>query len=118
MLLGVVTVYRLYNPLLEDFFPSCPFLYLTGLECPGCGSQRALHHVLNLQFFAAYQQNRLLVLSIPYLMTGFLFERVLKPTDKVLKWRKVLFGRSAILVVLAVIIFHWVLRNLPLSSVS
>ena len=113
VLLGLAFVYRLYDPLLTDFFPSCPFLYATGLECPGCGSQRALHHLLNLQFSAAYQQNTLLVLSIPYLMTGFIFEKVLNPTDKVLKWRKLLFGRRAILVVLTVIILHWVFRNLP-----
>ena len=33
--------------------PACPFLSLTGLLCPGCGSARALHALLHGELAAA-----------------------------------------------------------------
>lgn len=48
-------------------FPRCPFLTLTGWECPGCGSQRALHSLLHLHLADALRYNALLLLSIPYI---------------------------------------------------
>lgn len=45
MALGVV--YFFFDPAGSRLFPRCPFLSLTGLRCPGCGSQRALHSLLH-----------------------------------------------------------------------
>ena len=30
-------VLGLFDPSVSAFFPKCPFLLLTGLQCPGCG---------------------------------------------------------------------------------
>ncbi|MDR2041803.1 MAG: DUF2752 domain-containing protein [Tannerella sp.] len=65
MLAGIL--YFRFNPDASPLFPKCPFLMLTGLKCPGCGSQRAIHALLHLDFRAAYTQNALLVASLPYL---------------------------------------------------
>ena len=35
--------YFALDPATNAIFPRCPFLTLTGLKCPGCGSQRAIH---------------------------------------------------------------------------
>ncbi len=35
-------LYRTHNPSGNIYFPKCPFRELTGLKCPGCGSQRAV----------------------------------------------------------------------------
>lgn len=72
LLLGValataLIVYFLFDPATTPF-PRCPFLMLTGLKCPGCGSQRAIHSLLHLDIAAAWRYNALLVLSIPYLL--------------------------------------------------
>lgn len=58
-------VYYSYNPSLYAFFPQCPFRALTGLPCPGCGSQRAIHCLLHLDVAGAFGYNALLVLSLP-----------------------------------------------------
>ncbi len=36
---------------------ACPFLSVTGLQCPGCGSLRALHDILNLRISKAFHHN-------------------------------------------------------------
>ena len=66
LLAGIL--YFAYNPATSAFFPRCPFLMATGLKCPGCGSQRALHSLLHLDFMQAFHYNAFLVLSLPLLL--------------------------------------------------
>lgn len=112
---ALVFLYTIYNPYSTAFFPKCPFRVLTGLKCPGCGSQRALHYLLNFDILAALHENFLLVLSIPYILTGFVFDLIKHLGEKFLKWRKFLFGQKAIFVVLGIIVSFWILRNLNIG---
>ncbi len=110
--LALLTIlYKLYNPLDSNLFPKCPFRSITGYRCPGCGSQTSIHYLLNFDVKNAVRANLLLILSIPYVLTGFIFDLIKNPGKKVLKWRKILFGTKAIYVVLIVIISFWILRN-------
>lgn len=43
------------------WLPACPFHALTGLYCPGCGSLRALRHLLHGEVLQSLQCNFLLV---------------------------------------------------------
>ncbi len=104
-------LYKLYNPLNSNLFPKCPFRSITGYRCPGCGSQTSIHYLLNFDVKNAVRANLLLILSIPYVLAGFVFDLIKSPGEKVLKWRKILFGTKAIYVVLTVIIGFWILRN-------
>lgn len=36
-----------FPPVTAGFYPQCAFRQLTGLDCPGCGSTRALHALLH-----------------------------------------------------------------------
>lgn len=108
----LVLLYRTYNPIGNLYFPKCPFRVMTGLKCPGCGSQRAIHYLLNLDILSALKENVVLVISIPYIVAGIVFDSLKKPNENTLKWRKILFGRKAIFVILAIIIVFWVLRNI------
>src|SRR5580693_9291812 len=38
---------ELFDPATSGIFPPCPFRYLTGWYCPGCGSLRAIHQLLH-----------------------------------------------------------------------
>ena len=67
---GVLTICFIFyflDPLECPLFPKCPFLVLTGLECPGCGTQRALHSLLHLHIIDALRYNALLIFSLPYI---------------------------------------------------
>src|SRR5690606_33528020 len=112
-LLGaIMVVYGFLDPYQYTFFPKCPFHAITGFKCPGCGSQRALHDLLSLDISAAFYENQLMVLSIPYIITGLIFDWTDSSSANFLKWRQRLFGKTAIFIILAIIIAFWVLRNI------
>lgn len=48
--------------------PQCLFHTLTGLKCPGCGSQRMLHALLGGDFAGAWSYNPFLLTSLPVLI--------------------------------------------------
>lgn len=62
-----IVFYYIVDPESSPCF-RCPFEYITGLKCPGCGSQRALHHILHFEFLEALKDNALFVVMIPILL--------------------------------------------------
>lgn len=111
LLAGLILLYKAFDPAGSAFFPKCLFLELTGWQCPGCGSQRAVHALLNADIAGAIRSNALLVLSIPYLIGGMAIEQIKNPGESLQRWRKRLYGKNAILTVLTLIIAFWILRN-------
>ncbi|GAA3147131.1 DUF2752 domain-containing protein [Nonomuraea salmonea] len=49
-------------------YPTCPFLWVTGLYCPGCGTLRTMHALAHLDPVAALGLNPLLVVMLPILL--------------------------------------------------
>ena len=107
-----IVVFFLFSPEESDnFFPKCIFKSITGLDCPGCGSQRAIHHLLHLDFKMAFLRNPLAVTMIPYIFVGILFEYFgLK--ERFPKARNILFGYWAASILLIIVIAYWIGRNL------
>lgn len=58
--------YFLFDPNRVAIFPPCLFHQLTGLDCPGCGAQRALHQLLHGHLIAAIRLNAMFVFSLPF----------------------------------------------------
>lgn len=112
LLVGIIGAYLYFsfNPAQNALFPKCPFYLLTGWQCPGCGSQRAVHHLLHLDVPSAFRSNALLVFSIPYVVLGFVFDNHTSLRTTVL--RKHIFGREAIMIVLLLITFFFIYRNI------
>jgi hypothetical protein len=108
----LVLIYGKFNPENSHFYPKCPFRMVTGYECPGCGSQRAVHYLLNGKIDSAFQANALLVFSIPYILILFLAELLKSKSRFFMRLYKILFGRIAIWIVFVIIIIWWVARNL------
>jgi len=123
--IAAVALYTAIDPESSVFFPKCPFHMLTGLECPGCGSQRAIHSLLNGDIAAAIHYNLLIVLSIPYLLFLAILEiakRIIlstKPLDRtktklltaISRIIGFLYHGKAILAVIAIILLFWIFRN-------
>ena len=109
LLAVAVVVYFGFDPSASAWFPKCPFLLLTGWQCPGCGSQRAIHSLLHLDFLAAMRYNLLLVLSLP-VMVVLLYAEMVR-TRKPAFYARV-HRVAFIWVYFAVVCVWWLVRNL------
>ena len=58
---------------LVTWFTGCPFRFLFGISCPGCGMTRAWLYVLHLDFAAAFQSHPLFWMA-PLFLFWILFE--------------------------------------------
>jgi hypothetical protein len=65
---AAITVVALIDPAHSNVFPSCIFRSITGLECPGCGSTRAMHQLLNGDLLHAFNLNPLALIALPWLL--------------------------------------------------
>lgn len=110
VLVSAIFCLMAFNPEGNIFFPKCPFLWLTGWKCPGCGAQRALHQLLNGHWAQAWQFNPLMVMGLPYVMLGIYLEwfggKLRFP-----KLERALFGRAAVWIWLCITIGWFFLRN-------
>ena len=111
-IVALVLIYYAVNPSNSHWFPKCPFYMATGYKCPGCGSQRTVHALLNFDIKNAFNQNALFVISIPYVVLGLIFEytNIVIPNRE--KWRQRLFGVKAIWTVFTFVVSFWILRNI------
>lgn len=82
---------------------------LTGLKCPGCGSQRAIHALLHLDVGDAFRYNAMLVFAIPFLLF-YAMAFVLRKRIPALYYA--VQSRPVILSVLVLVIAWWLMRNL------
>lgn len=58
-------IYLAFNDPAKSPAPRCWFNALTGLQCPGCGSQRAVHAILHGHIAEAWHYNAALFFALP-----------------------------------------------------
>ena len=107
---GAIVLFVL-EPGKSPFLPGCPFRALTGFTCPGCGTTRALHHLLHGNLLAAFQLNPLLILSLPFLLYA-----LLRYTNTVLRGQPINRNSLAakyIWALFGIVLFFWIFRNTP-----
>jgi hypothetical protein len=109
---AAAVVLFLYNPAQSRFYPLCLFHQTTGLQCPGCGSLRALHQLLHGHIVAAFGYNALLIVSLPFLLTHGLQQLLAKSSQRPVQPVKAKWLWAG----LALLIAFGVLRNLPFSA--
>lgn len=103
----LVSLYFLYNPSNFDFFPECPFYKFTGLYCPGCGSQRAIHDLAHLQILDAISHNILMVFTLIFGLGLYFFSKE--------RFNNLMYHPKSPYIIFGVVILFWVLRNLDFA---
>jgi hypothetical protein len=108
---AVAALYLLINPSEVDFLPKCPLYGTTGIYCPGCGSQRATHQLLNLNIIGILEQN---VLFLGGLLI-FGYHLIITGLNVTLQKRmyNYLYHPYTPRIIIVVIIVFWILRNIP-----
>ncbi|MDN3606068.1 DUF2752 domain-containing protein [Kaistella yonginensis] len=109
ILLGLT--YYFYHPAHYQLFPKCVFKSVTGLSCPGCGTQRATHELLHFNFKSAFSYNALLVVSLPLVLVGLLFHQT-RLKEQFPKINNFLFSSTALVLMFIVVILFFIFRNL------
>lgn len=92
------------DPEKVGWYPRCPTRWLTGLDCPGCGTARGLHDLLQGDVVAAADHNVLLLVGLVWLVVAAVLY---------LRGRPQLGGRRAAVGWLVVAVAFTVVRNLP-----
>jgi hypothetical protein len=110
-LLVVAVVFFVFDPAQGGFYPSCMFHRLTGLNCPGCGSLRALHHLTHGEIVTAFRCNPLLIVLLP--LIAFIGVRCLRRGRGTFENDPILLRPATAWTLLAVTLAFAVLRNLP-----
>jgi len=111
--LATISVFLFFfNPALpgNQFFPKCPFRLLTGFQCPGCGSTRACYQLIHLHPIAAFKLNPLMVLTLPFIVYGFLGFTRSAVTGR---QRRLFIPPVYLWAWLVLLIFFWIFRNTP-----
>jgi len=60
----------LFDPATTSFYPPCLFKTVFGVQCPGCGSLRAMHQLLHGNLGTAWQLNKPIVIALPLAATA------------------------------------------------
>ena len=107
---AAVGVVAAVDPNEAGHYPTCPFLALTGLACPGCGSLRAVHALAHGDAGAALSLNLLTVLAIVPLVVIWARWLVRTRTGVL---RSTVAPAPLLWGLLVVVVTFGVLRNLP-----
>jgi hypothetical protein len=105
----VAAVTSRVDPSTPGAYPLCPFRALTGLQCPGCGSLRALHDLTRGDLVGALDHNALLVGVL--VVAAISAVRTMVRPDGARVWAR----RRVAPVVIAGLVLWTVARNLPVA---
>lgn len=101
----------IFEPGKSGFFLACPFRFLTGFTCPGCGATRALHQILHGHFETAFMLNPLFLLAIPFLLFALIRYSVIVMRGGVP--RPNALPAPFIYAIFFIILSFWIFRNTP-----
>lgn len=111
VLVTIVCLYYFFNPSLEGYFPKCPFYSFTGLYCPGCGSQRAMHQLLHLNIIETLNYNALYVIGLFSILYNIVIKGMNNYFNK--KYYNYLYHPKTPIIIGIIVLIFWVLRNIP-----
>lgn len=111
---AAVSLVAVVDPNEEGHYPTCPFLSLTGFQCPGCGSMRTVHALVHGRVQEAFALNVLAVAMLPLLAFFWLRWARARALDRPARTKA---GHPALIWALfGVILVFWLVRNLPFGA--
>ncbi len=111
IIIVLAVLFFMLDPAKNVIFPKCAFHSLTGYYCPGCGSQRAIHSLLHLNFLGVISNN---FLFLPAVLLIF-YHYVHPLANRKFHWRlpNIFYFKSTPWIIFTVIMLFWFFRNIP-----
>lgn len=108
-IVATMILYYRFNPADCVWMPKCPSKFISGYDCPACGSQRALHAVLHGRLGEAWHLNPFICIALPFVAAVIwsTFPR-LRGSATV---RRITHSRMAARIYIAAFFAWWILRN-------
>ncbi len=113
---GILIVFFVLNPAETPLFPKCILYSATGYYCPGCGSQRAIHNLLHLNFAGVAGSNLLFIPAA--LLIIYHYSRTFLNKKLNLRLPNIFYFKNTPWIILGVVAVFWILRNLPVFPFS
>lgn len=111
-IIAIGLIYYFVNPVASVFVLKCPLKFLTGWDCPSCGTQRFLHALLNGQIYEAFSYNWFLIPVLPYISL-IVLEWLLPYGNSLKAWLKAKVGNRWVAMGYLTAYFIWgVVRNI------
>jgi hypothetical protein len=111
VLLAGVAYLFVFEPGKTGLFPVCLFRLVTGYQCPGCGSTRAMHQLLHGEVIAAFMLNPFFLLAIPFLLYALIRYSTIVMRGGVP--RQNTLPAPYIYALFFVVLSFWIFRNTP-----
>lgn len=113
--LATCVAVNLADPNEPGHYPTCPFLAVTGLACPGCGTLRAVRALTRGDLATALSLNALSVSLLPVLVWAWLgwFQHARGRRPDLPQLRP-----AAAWAVAVVVPLFWALRNVPVEPLT
>lgn len=112
LVIAAVFVYHFFNPEENSFFPACIFHSITGYKCPGCGTQRCLHYLLNGEIMQAFKNNALFLCALPFIVYGTVVSVFKNRNAKWQKLYKISFSLPVVITIGVITVMFTVFRNI------
>lgn len=109
-LILIAAFYFSFDPAATSLMPKCVFHLATGLDCPGCGSQRLVHALLHGDIRAAWDANALLLILLPFIPAMIWLELT---RDRHLRLYRAIHSRVSLIIIIVIIAGWMAVRNIP-----
>jgi len=104
----VIIAYGRFDPE-SGYFPACIVKKATGFDCPGCGSQRAIHALLQGQLLDAWRFNALMLMLTPLAIAAIIIEAWRERWPRI---HRIMSSKWTAATIIAVITLWTIIRNL------
>lgn len=109
LLVSLAIFYFIVDPEMSHVVPQCVFHRLTGLDCPGCGSQRMIHDLLHADFRRAWHHNAFLLCLTPVILIYIWLEFFPGRANRLFR----IFHSSMMISLIGISIIAWgIIRNI------
>ena len=100
------------DPAASGTSPRCLLKYITGYDCPGCGSQRALHALLHGHAYEAWRYNPAI---LPALLLAGVYGFLEASPRRFARLERFVYNPIFIMLIAVAVVAWWVGRNLFLE---